>query len=67
MALADLLRKASAGELPCPQCRAIGVALRNVRIALVGGEGKLDSGAYGECGKCGAKIPNEQLQRMAQE
>jgi hypothetical protein len=67
MALADLLKKASGGEIPCPKCGALGVSLQNVRIAMEAGKPKLDSSAYGKCGKCDARIPNEQLQKMALE
>jgi hypothetical protein len=67
MALTDLLKKASGGEIVCPKCGALGVALHNVRIAMEAGEAKLDSGAYGKCGKCDVQISNEQLQKIARE
>jgi predicted nucleic-acid-binding Zn-ribbon protein len=70
MEVVDLLKKASQGELQCPKCGAAGVSLKDVRIgvARVGanvGKPEIMPSAYGQCGKCGAKIPIEKLQEMS--
>jgi hypothetical protein len=68
MELADLLKKASQGELQCPRCGAGGISLRDVRVGVAGagvtpGKPQLTSG-YGLCGKCGITIPIETLREM---
>lgn len=64
MELKETLKQASEGTLRCPKCGATEVSLKNVRVSMGADGPKLDPSAYGECGKCNARISLDKLQQM---